>query len=1183
MFFRFRTLAVPSLLFAAACTGDSSPTTDPGTPGNPGDGPRPVTTNEQKATGMGVSIMAADPSGAPRLIRSIAPRPGGAGMSATAAARDHVAAISELYIQQAPAMTLVESSVQPLRNGAQVVNLDQMIDGVIVNQGQMRVLMHSDGALAAVSGTLLAATMKPNFVSTPNQALDHALDQQLGANRPQLAISDAGTNGTWQTLAVAQAPGLHVEDARTRRELARIDGKYQEVWKVEIMGTRVADPAGDPDITEFFAHSYLVSDKGGKILRDTNLEQSDAFVYRVYADTTGVRRPFDGPLQSFSPHPTGVPDGSRPGVIPSNLVVMEAFNGPRDPWLASNATTTNGNNAEAFADQDGTNNRSPADIFPDVRAGRVLNFQYDHTLEALANPTQAKAGAVNAFYLVNWLHDWFYDSGFTEATGTAQTDNFGRGGIANDQMLVLAQASANIGARNNANMATPSDGLRPRMRMFLWTSGTVTSLAGPNGTLPSEAFAAGPRNFDLVGELVAAGDATAPNDDACQPVTNNIAGKIALVTFSGVCGSAATVNSVRAAGAVGIVLMDPAADDPRAFAGSAAANIPGVAVGRTAGDSLKALLANPPVIVTLHSQVAGPERDGDLDNTVVAHEWGHYIHHRLAECGGLQCGGMSEGWGDFMAILMMLREGENRDGVYAVGPYALENGVTPDAAYFGIRRFPYSIDRTKNDLSFRHIGDENPLPTTTPGFRVGPNSEVHNAGEIWATMMWEVTNVLADAHGVAVARRRVSDYVVGGLLLTPPDATFTEARDAILAAASALDTDDMILMAAAFAGRGAGSCAVSPAPDSPTNAGVVESGTLAGKLALGGASLVDDGISCDQDGYLDPGESGTLRVTLANNGILAAENVTITATTSATGVRLGPQQKFNLLQPFSSSNLAIPVTVLQNAPRNQLVTINLHVAGDNTCDPNGVDISLTIRTGADDVPNSSATDNAETRLTAWASTGDSATDLWGKTREASGNQSFFGKNAGFSSDTQFVSPALNVGTTGPLIISFQHAYNLEGEVGGILFDGGLLEISLNGGATWNDVTAFGQMPGYTGALFVGSGNPIEGRNAYSGVSPGFPARNLVSLNFGTVFAGLSVMFRFRLGTDVAVSALGWDIDDVQVSGITNTPFPILVSEPSTCTARKAPGESAGLLAQFQARNVSLDAFDAQVCIKNDTE
>jgi len=55
-------------------------------------------------------------------------------------------------------------------------------------------------------------------------------------------------------------------------------------------------------------------------------------------------------------------------------------------------------------------------------------------------------------------------------------------------------------------------------------------------------------------------------------------------------------------------------------------------------------------------------------------------------------------------------------------------------------------------------------------------------------MMWEALNVLADQHGVTLARRRMSDIVVAGLLLTPPEATFTEQRDALLAAASALDT-----------------------------------------------------------------------------------------------------------------------------------------------------------------------------------------------------------------------------------------------------------------------------------------------------------------------------------------------------------------------------------------------------------
>jgi hypothetical protein len=726
-------------------------------------------------------------------------------------------------------------------------------------------------------------------------------------------------------------------------------------------------------------------------------------------------------------------------------------------------------------------------------------------------------------------------------------------------------------------MSTPADGARPRMRMFLWTSGTATKLFAPTGTPRTEAFNNGPRNFDLTGSLIEVTDGTAPANDGCQPITNSVAGKIVLVTFSGVCGSAATVNNAKAAGAIGIILADGALDDPRAFAGSAAANIPGVAIGKTDGAALQAALAAGPVSVELTSAVAGPERDGDLDNGVVAHEWGHYLHHRLADCGAQQCGGMSEGWGDFNALMMMARDGDNRDGTYAEGVYALSNGVTPDVAYFGIRRFPYSRDRTKNDLSFRHIGDENPLPGGFPG---AGNSEVHNTGEVWASMMWEAFNVLADAHGVTVARRRMADYVVAGLLLTPPDATFTEGRDGILAAASALDTDDMILMAAAFAGRGAGTCAVSPPNSSATNAGVVESGTLAGKLAVGGLSLVDDGISCDHDGFLDPGESGSLRFTVANNGILAAENVTVTASSTSTGVKVGAPIKMSLLQPFSSGQLSIPITVLPTAPRNTFISVKLHITGDSVCDRNGIDATISVKTGVDDVPNASNIDSAETRVTPWMATGDAITTaVWGHALVGT-NQTYFGADAAFPTDTQFTSPPLTVGPTQPLVLQFKHAFDLEAS-GGLLFDGGMIEITTNGGMTWSDVTAFGVTPGYTGALFVGSDNPLAGRQAYSGTSPGFPALVPVSLNFGTGLAGMTVQFRFRIGTDAAVAQTGWVIDDIEVDGITNTPFPIQIPEPSTCTAHFAPLEG-GVIAMRAAPATSLRDFDNGVCILNET-
>ncbi|HMG21322.1 MAG TPA: M36 family metallopeptidase, partial [Kofleriaceae bacterium] len=683
----------------------------------------------------------------------------------------------------------------------------------------------------------------------------------------------------------------------------------------------------------------------GAILRDVDLDANDAFVYRAYGETGGNRRPLDGPLQSFAPHPTGVPDGSAPGLVPANLVVIEAFNGPVDKWLPDDATTTAGNNAEAFADLDGNNAFTTGDIRPDVKSGRILNFTYNHELEPLATPDQSKAGAVNAFYLVNWMHDWWYDSGFTELTRNGQLDNLGRGGIANDRLLVAAQAGATVGSRNNASMATPADGARPRMRMFLWTAGADSLLTAPGGVVPSDTFSNGPRTFSVTGDVVIGLDATAPTDDGCQAITN-VAGKIALLTYAAQCNSQVSVNDAKAAGAIGVILADGELDKPRAFGGNAAANLPGLVIGKSDGLALKAALANGPVTLTLASTARGPERDGDLDNTVVAHEWGHYLHHRLAACGNSQqCAGMSEGWGDFNALMMMLREGDNRDGVYAMAPYAVGDG-SPDTAYFGIRRFPYSRDRTKNDLSFRHIDDQNPLPTTTPGFPGGVNSEVHNTGEVWASMMWEVLNVLADEHGVTIARRRMTDYIVTGLLLAPTNATFTEQRDAILVGASALDTDDMLLMAAAFAGRGVGSCAISPPRTSPVNLGVVESTTIAAKLNPGTATITDDGAVSNHNGALEGGETGSIHLIIANGGAVAAEQVTLSAMSSTTLLKFGPPKSVALLPAFATVDLAVPITVSESLPNGASVNIFLHLGGEITCDRNGLDLKVAFTVGS---------------------------------------------------------------------------------------------------------------------------------------------------------------------------------------------------------------------------------------------
>jgi len=1158
--FRIRKLclpALPALAIAAACSSSNTPapaTADPSPPVAP-PLPPPRVGDDRTAVSLGVTIDARDDAGAPRLVRAIIPRAGGKGMTADQAARDHLAALAPLWLSHQRAADLTTHSVQRLRNGASVVRLQQQIGGIDVHQAELRVLVDPDGALAAVSGSVLPAAGRIEFTATATAAVDRALDALYGAARGRPAITETLASGTttgYREVAVAAAPDFSVQHARVKREILIEDGKPVSIWAVELL----AETTGPDHQVEAAARRFLIADADGRLVREVNLTANDSFVYRALAEPTGNRIPLDGPLQSFSPHPTGVPDGSLPDLGPYNLVVMEAFNGPHDPWLGTMATTTTGNNVDAYADIALPRGFGPGDIRPDVRGGRTLNHRYDFTAEPLATPEQSKAAAVNVFFVTNWLHDWYYDSGFTEATGNAQLDNFGRGGVGGDPLVARAQANALGGSRNNANMSTPADGLSPIMNMFLWTGAVRVSLTTPQATIAASAFVPDAHHFEVTGSVVLVEDLAGGTHSACGPVTGAVAGKIALVElrFDRLeCLPGTALDNVKAAGAIGVIatLATPGSTSVP-VAGSAAANLPGVVIGFDDGVALEAAL---PTTATLR-RADTLEHDGDFDNALIAHEWGHYLHHRLASCETApQCFAMSEGWGDFNALLMMLRPNDDRAGSFAWSVYAAssegfaEFGST-DPGYFGLRRYPYSTNRANNALSLRHIGADNALPDVPSNpepVRAG-NSEVHNAGEVWAESLWEVYNVLIDAHGVVEAHRRMTDYIVAGLLLTPPEATYVEGRDAVLAAAGALDTDDMLLMAAAFAGRGSGSCAVAPSRSSIDLAGVVESGTVAARLEASAATLIDDGASCDHDGYLDPGESGSVRLTIANGGVVAAEDVVVTATTAAPGVTFGKPIRIASIAAQSQLDIAIPVQLAATAPTNANLDIAIRIDGNVGCNTGTRVVELHERMGVDEV--ATTTDTLEARRVVWTPTGATASEIWHRAEVAGTNHVLFGADAGSPSDTQIVSPVLQVSPTAPFVVTLNHAYDLEAQPAfGQFFDGGVVELSSDGGATWRDVSELGVDAGYPAQIGpFDPDNPLRGRRAFSGTSPAFPALQPLVLDFGTQLAGQVVQIRFRIGTDRCCAASGWTLDDIAISGITNTPFTGLVPEPTRCTA-----------------------------------
>ncbi|KAI8832135.1 Fungalysin metallopeptidase-domain-containing protein [Chytriomyces cf. hyalinus JEL632] len=177
--------------------------------------------------------------------------------------------------------------------------------------------------------------------------------------------------------------------------------------------------------------------------------------------------------------------------------------------------------------------------------------------------------------------------------------------------------------------------------------------------------------------------------------------------------------------------------------------------------------------------VTKPTRDGAYDNGIVYHEMGHGLSNRLTGGGSnpnclssSQSGGMGEGWSDLWAVVLTLPATATRDTNIDMGRYVLGGDK-------GIRAYPYSTSLTTNPHKYSE------LKTT---------SEVHNVGEIWCTMLYEVLWNMVDVSGwlnpadlttgkdSGKGNADFASVVIQGMKNQPCSPTFIQARDAIIAA-----------------------------------------------------------------------------------------------------------------------------------------------------------------------------------------------------------------------------------------------------------------------------------------------------------------------------------------------------------------------------------------------------------------
>ena len=245
-----------------------------------------------------------------------------------------------------------------------------------------------------------------------------------------------------------------------------------------------------------------------------------------------------------------------------------------------------------------------------------------------------------------------------------------------------------------------------------------------------------------------------------------------------------------------------------------------------------------------------PDRDGALDSQLLVHEMTHGLTTRLiGNTTGLSsnmAAGMGEGWSDFYAIALLAGTTDDLLGTHTVGGYVTYE-ATPgfnSNYYYGFRRFPYAVKTSRgpnglphNPLTFRYmnagcatlIGSTTTNPNSAyprnPAFATNTNcDQIHNIGEIWATVLWEVRDQLVQRYGLGEGTRRALQYTTDGMKLVPLNPTFIQARDAILSAVSVSDSLDLGPAWRGFAIRGMGiGAAVISAGSGSNNTVVTES------------------------------------------------------------------------------------------------------------------------------------------------------------------------------------------------------------------------------------------------------------------------------------------------------------------------------------------------------------------------
>ena len=797
---------------------------------------------------------------------------------------------------------------------------------------------------------------------------------------------------------------------------------------------------------------------------------------------------------------------------------------------------TRGNNVHAYLDTDNNNTPDPesAVTVGDVSGGEELLFDFPWSDGTGTGPEDFEEAAVtNLFFMNNYMHDFTYAYGFDESAGNFQQNQYGNGAPNGGNDYVRAEAQdgrelhyadpVNNGNVNNANFATPPDGAGGRMQMFVWNraGGRFLDVLEPSNIAGS--YETGVADFGPAANeapvdnapLTLAFDEDATNPTfVCGPIRPDLdlTGQVALIDRGG-CFFVEKTLSAQEAGAVAVIICnfeDPAQGmtAPPEFA---APTIPTISLGVTDCNVIRSVIANGGevnVSIGLGGLEGADFFDGDMDNGIIAHEYGHGISIRLV--GGPNQAGclanaenMGEGWSDFFSLVTAQKPGQDGSERRGIGTYVSRESADGR----GIRSNPYSTDLSIRPETFDDV----------------PTAAVpHGLGAIWNSMLWDMYWALVDEYGFSAdlingeAGNNIAvRLVMEGMKMTACSPGFVDGRDGILAADEFLyDGANSCIIWNAFARRGLGPNASQGDTDSPTD-GVSDFNSpieCLNEILLTKTIIAEEGEENFAD-VVNQGESLDIMISVTNAKTETVTEVTVTETiypgTSVSNISNGGQVsgdnivwELDTMEQFDAVELTYTLTTDPNLISRTQFIDNFESAGS----------WLAIS----DAP--SDPDLTENLFSLGSNNGGLGT--------FSGNAAYFINNIDVESrENLFLGEEIEVTGNNPGLRFF---HNFDTEAGA---DGVLLQVSTDGAETFRDITSDQFIKNtYPSPLAFGT-FVLPFLEAFSGDSEGW-IDTWVDLS---QFQGQTIFVRFRFGSDANntsnLDAVGYAVDNFEVLDI----------------------------------------------------